>query len=322
MTVITDADGGDFRFGTSYAWSGWPNASLVLNGPVNAYYIGISSAGAGTIIPIGELTGTSNARLMGGVTGGRNFTYVIGGRTPLGSEATFAGTIAEQNTSVTTSFVKTGAGTWTLSGSCAWNGGTTVDAGTLKISGTVACGGATQVNPGATLTLAGGTLSTDTLRIAETATLNGRGTLQGDLNNLGTITCGAGTFTVTGELVNDGTLRVTGGAALNVAGRVVNNGVLDLLTAGSGAPANLVNNGVVISNGDRRILQATKSGSSFSCTVQGYAGHVYQLQRADGLTGPWTNVGAAQTGAGNLIVLSDNGGAAVLKRFYRVSVTP
>jgi autotransporter-associated beta strand protein len=323
MTVITDGDGGDFRFGTSYWWSGLPNASLFLNGPVSAYYIGTSSAGAGTTIPIGELTGTSNSRLMGGATGGRNFTYLIGSRTPLGSEAVFAGTIAEQNTGVTTSFVKTGAGTWALSGTCAWNGGTTVEQGTLKISGSVTSGATTNVLSGASLNLAGGTLATDSVTISPNATFTGSGTIQGDFNNDGTVTCGTGgILTITGDVVNNGTMRFTGGTALNAAGAFVNNGVLDLMTGAGGLPANFENNGVVIDSSAVKLQTASKSGGNFTLTIQSYAGHNYQLQATDDLSSPvWQNIGSAQAGNGNVLPLTDTA-ATGTKRFYRIVVSP
>ncbi|MEQ1859288.1 MAG: autotransporter-associated beta strand repeat-containing protein [Chthoniobacteraceae bacterium] len=321
MTVITDGSGGDFRFGTSYSWSGLPNASLFLNGPVSAYYIGISSAGAGTTIPIGELSGTSDSRLMGGATSGRNFTYVIGARTSPGNEAVFAGAISEQSSGVTTAFVKTGAGTWTLSGACAWNGGTTVEQGTLKISGSVVCGGGVNVQAGGTLSLAGGSLASDAVNIAANAALTGSGTINGDLNNDGTVTCGAGAITITGDVVNNGTMRFTGGSAISATAGFVNNGVLDLLTGGA-LPANLVNNGVVIANTERRVMSASKSGANFTVTVQGHAGHNYQLQSTDSLGGTWVDVGSAQAGTGGVLTLTDTGGATGTQRFYRVTVLP
>jgi autotransporter-associated beta strand protein len=322
INVTTDGDGGDFRMGTSYSFPGFPLATVNLSDRVWAYYTGTLSSGAGTTIEIGELSGGSLSRLMGGPTGGRNFTYRIGGKTPIATEVTFAGTIGEQTTGTTTSMVKTGAGIWRLSGVCSWNGGTTVEAGTHKIAGSVTSGAAVSVASGATLALAGGTLSSDALHIATGATLSGNGTINGDLNNSGIITCTTGALTVTGDVVNEGTMRLTGGASLNATGAFVNNGVLDLLTGVDALPANLENNGVVIVNADRRILSMAKAGSTFTCTAQGYAGHTYQLQRADSPAGLWANVGAAQSGNGSVLTLTDAGGATGPQRFYRVLVLP
>src|SRR5581483_10185544 len=161
INVITDNDGGDLRMGTNYSFPGFPLATVNLGDRVWAYYVGTLAQGAGTTIEIGELAGTALSVLEGGPTGGRNFTYRIGGKTLAGNEVTFAGTIQEQNSSTTTSFTKTGDGIWTLSGACSWNGGTTVEQGTLKISGSMGCGAAVGVNAGATLNLAGGTISAD-----------------------------------------------------------------------------------------------------------------------------------------------------------------
>jgi autotransporter-associated beta strand protein len=313
---------GDFRMGTDYSFAGFPNASVNLGDKVWAYYTGILASGAGTTIEIGELSGTAASVLQGGGTGGRNFTYRIGGKTPGKGEVTFAGMISEQNTSTTSSFVKTGAGTWKLSGTCAWNGGTTIEQGTLKISGSVSSGAATNVAPGAALTFAGGSLTTETLNVAATASVDGNGTITADVTNYGTITCGTGTLSVTGDVVNNGTMRVTSGAVLSAGGSFINNGVLDLLSSAAGLPPNLVNNGVVVDNRDRRIISAAKSGGDFTCTVQGYSGHTFQLQRADSPGGQWNNIGSPLPGAGSVLTLTDAGGATGAQKFYRVLVTP
>jgi len=66
------------------------------------------------------------------------------------------------------------------------------------------------------------------------------------------------------------------------------------------------------------------SGSNFMLTIQGYAQHTYQLQRAASLTAPvtWTNVGAAQTGNGSTLFFTDTGGASGTQGFYKVQVSP
>jgi autotransporter-associated beta strand protein len=202
--VPGDADGGDFRFGTSYSWPGMPAATVNLGNQMGAYYVGISNSGAGTTVEFGELSGTASSRLYGGSTGGRNFAYRIGGKTPPGGEVVFAGSIGEQHGSVTTSYTKTGAGTWTLSGSGAWNGGTTVEQGTLKISGSFTCLSATGVQPGATLAMAGGSLATDSVSLPAGANLSGHGTLAADLNADGSLDGRGFTSGTPGTLVIDG----------------------------------------------------------------------------------------------------------------------
>ena len=325
INVLSDAGGGNFRMATSYSFPGFPRAAIALTDNVSAYYTGTLSAGAGTTIEIGELSGTVLSGLKGGATGGRNFTYRIGGRN---TDAVFAGTIAEQNTGTTTSFVKTGTGTWTLGGTCNWNGGLTVELGTLKISGSVTCGAAVNVAPPAgytsALVFAGGTLHSDAVNFSSGTTFTGNGTIDGDLNvSTGAmVTCGTGTLAVTRDVVNNGTMRFTGGATLNATGSFVNNGVLDLLTGAQGLPANLINNGAVIDSSSLSQAQASQNGTTFTVKVRTYAGHAYQLQRAISLTAPtWTDVGTPQTGDGSVRDFIDTG-ATGAQRFYRVLLTP
>ncbi|MCU0796833.1 MAG: autotransporter-associated beta strand repeat-containing protein [Akkermansiaceae bacterium] len=210
--IAGDADGGDFRFGTSYSWSGLPNGTLHLGDKINAYYVGTSADGAGTTIPIGELSGHSGSRLLGGNTGGRNFTYRIGSKTPANTEVTFAGTIAEQSSSVTSTYVKTGAGTWHLSGSGTWNGGTVVEQGTLRLSGTFSGANTASVNAGATLSLTAGSLAAAAVEIDSGALLTGYGSILGDLKVDGTLTCRGASSGTPGTLTVSGTLTLPPGS--------------------------------------------------------------------------------------------------------------
>lgn len=328
INVTTDGDGGDLRMGTDYSFPGFPLATVNLADRVGMYYTGILSQGAGTTIEVGELSGGPLSGLSGGPTGGRNFTYRIGGKTPAGSEVTFAGSIGEQVSSSTTSIHKTGVGAWRLSGSGSWNGGLIVEEGTLRLWPSTATGftiGATvDVLPGATLDLGAGRVRAEAINIAAGATLTVQDDfdIEGDLNIDGTASILTGHFTVTGDVVNNGTLRLTGLSTLAASGEFTNNGILDLLTSAATLPANFENNGTVILNSERRILTAVKSGANFTVTVKGYSGHTYQLQRANTLTGSWTSTGTSQSGTGSTLTLTDVGGATGPSRFYRVVVTP
>jgi autotransporter-associated beta strand protein len=325
IQVTTDADGGELRLATNYAFPGFPAAHVDLGPKVVARYEGILAQGAGTTIELGALAGGSQATLLGGPasSGARALTYVVGGR---GSDATFAGAIAEQDAAVTrTALVKTGAGTWTLAGPCTHRGATTVAAGTLRFTtgGTLQNDAPITVAAGATLALHGGSLVCDSVNIAAGGTFTSTGgSLTGEVQNAGTLNLTGGTLVVQGDLVNTGTLRVTGLASLQVTGSVINEGLLDLLTAASTLPANFTNNGIIIENSARRILSVARTGPNFTCTAHGYAGHAYQLQRADTLAGPWVNVGGAQAGAGAVLTFTDPGGATGPQRFYRLLVTP
>lgn len=203
LNVTTDAGGGDFRITADYSWPGLPAATVNLAANTWFYHAGILAAGAGTTIEIGAFNGAAGSHLRGGVTGGRALTYRIGGKS---TDSTFAGVIEEQNASTATNYVKTGTGTWTLSGTGTWNGGTTVAQGSLKIAGTMNCKGSSSVSSGARLILSGGSFSTESLAINSGALLEAHGNLTTDLN------CD-GTYTARGYSTGTpGTLAITGSA--------------------------------------------------------------------------------------------------------------
>ena len=129
-------------------------------------------------------------------------------------------------------------------------------------------------------------------------------------------------LTVTGDIVNNGTLRIAGSTAFSATGTLTNNGILDLLTSPSSMPANLVNHGIIIENTQRTITSAAKSGNDFICTCTGYSGHSYQLQSSLTLNDGWTNVGTPVAGTGLAIEWTVTNGGTGEKGFYRVLVTP
>ncbi len=323
LNISGAQSGSQFRMTENYSPNGFPNCAINLEFNAALMHTGILSAGTGTIIDIGELSGVVGSYLQGGVTGGRALTYRIGGKN---TTATFAGSIAEQTPGSTlTNFVKTGAGMWTISGTNSWSGGTTVEQGTLCISGNTTSAGAVNVQSGASLCLINGTLTTDAVNLADGATLTGNGTIAADLNISGLAnlrSSSGGTLTVTGDIVNNGTLRIAGNTAFSATGALTNTGILDLLTSPSSLPANLVNHGIIIENTKRTIISASKSGNDFICTCTGYTGHSYQLQSSLTLTDGWTNVGSPVTGTGVAIEWTLTNGGTGEKGFYRVLVTP
>ena len=328
INVTTDGDGGEFRYGTSYYYPGFPQAAIALQDRVTMYYLGTVAQGTGTTISIGELSGTTLARLSGGQasSGGRPFIYRIGGK---GTDATFAGTISELDATVTnTSFVKTGVGTWTLGGTCSWNGNTTIEQGVLRIAGSLTSPQAMDVASGASLSLLGGTVSADAVNLAPGATLTGYGTFNGDLNNDGTVTSlTGGTLAVSGDVVNNGLMRIASGTALVATGNFINNGILDLLTAAQGLPANFENHGIVIDSSTLAMSSVSKSGSVVLVKVPTHSGHAYQMQRSASLVSGWADVGASQNGISTILgapterTFTDPA-ATGSSYFYRIKVTP
>ena len=323
INITTAQAGSEFRMAEAYTPNGFPNCAVNLGPNVIFKQSGTLSGGAGTTVEIGELNGAAGSTLQGGPTGGRAFTYRIGGKDTI---ATFAGNITEQTPGSTLmNIVKTGIGTWTISGTNSWAGGTTVEQGTLAIGGSTSSLGAVNVQSGAALRLINGALTADAVNLADGATLTGNGTIAADLNisGLASLTSSSGgTLTVTGDIVNNGTLRIAGNTAFTATRTLTNNGILDLLTSPSPLPANFVNNGVVIENIRRTITSTAITGNDFICTCSGYTGHSYQLQSSETLTDGWTNVGGPVNGTGIAIEWTVTNGGTGARRFFRVLVSP
>ena len=159
-TGPTTVDGGTLKagaanvFGSNSAMTVASGAALDLGG-FNEL-IG-SLAGAGTVAS--SVAGSATL-----TTGGDN------------SSTTFSGAI--QNGFGTVALTKTGSGSFTLSGTDAYTGATTIDGGTLNVNGSIASSSGVIVNSGGTL---GGT------GIVPTTTVNSGGTLAPG-NSIGTLT--------------------------------------------------------------------------------------------------------------------------------------
>ena len=227
--------GGDLRMGSNYSFPGFPNGTVNLGANCAAYYSGILSAGAGTTVAIGALSGEASSCLLGGPTGGRALTYRIGG---LGTAATFSGTIADQNAASPTAIVKTGAGTWTLAGTCTHSGSTVIEQGTMALSGTIDNTSPLQVAAGAVLDLRGGTASVEGVVVPAGATLMGWGGIVGEVAVAGTCAGrgagggAGGVLAVTGlfSAGSTGLVRLKAGAdRIAVAGDLELAGTIDLV---------------------------------------------------------------------------------------------
>lgn len=198
--------------------------------------------------------------------------------------------------------VKSGSATLTLSGSNSFTGSTVVQGGTLIVNGTL---------NGSNITVQSG------------AILSGTGSVIGLLSvqDGGIMTLNAGKFTVNGDITNNGTVRLTSGGSLNVTGSFVNNGILDIMTGAQTLPPGFINHGTVLDSSLVRTGTATLSGTAFTVTIQGYAGHNYQLQRTTALGSTWASVGAAQSGTSGILTFTDSDTTGKHK-FYRVNVSP
>jgi autotransporter-associated beta strand protein len=214
INVNSDSSGGEFRVSN---FSGYPGAVIVLSSNVTADFQDAVDP-AGTTLQIGALSGVSSSSLLGGATAGNVFTWQIGGAN---TDATFAGTIAEQNASAITAIEKIGAGTWTLTGSNTFIGGMTVSAGTLQINNTSGSAtGTNQVFVASGATLSGSGIIGGLTALDDGAVLapgNGIGTLtignELDLSDQTALQFGLGTnsdqVVVAGDFTLGGLLNIT-----------------------------------------------------------------------------------------------------------------
>ncbi len=164
---------------------------------------------------IGSLSGSGNATLGGATltTGGDN------------TSTAFSGLISGSG-----GIIKTGSGTFTLSGANSYNGGTTISAGTLLLSGsgtlgatsntttvsggTLNFGGTTQTQ--AALNQSGGTVQTGTIHVANYQ-LTG-GTLASDATVAAATTFDIQAGTANGVLAGGGALNKTTAGTVTLAG--------------------------------------------------------------------------------------------------------
>ncbi len=143
INVTTDADGGNFVL---YSTKGYEKAKINLSNLVTMIY----RVTANITIPVGDLTGYTNSILGAGGGGVGTVTWEVGARN---ANSTFNGKITNaqySGTGASAAIRKTGTGTWTLTNSNTFSGGTDVSGGTLMVNNTTGSGlgtGAVNVFP-------------------------------------------------------------------------------------------------------------------------------------------------------------------------------
>ena len=321
--IALTGSGGTLRFNPAAASGGaWGNANVAFNAGTQIIN---NRATTDVTIALGALIGSAGSQLRGSDQAGPAVdTYIIGA---LNTDTSFSGGILNGSNATphTTAITKVGTGTLTLSGSSAYSGNTAVNAGTLSVSGTLSSPTADlDVASGATLRVAGGTVIMEQIVVDPGGTLDGCGTLVGDLINHGTIQSNSGAkLTIHGDVVNHGTLRVNSGTDFELTGSLTNTGLLDLLTADVSPEvlAAIVNEGVVLDSSKVKIASASLT-NGFTVTIESYAGHNYRLQRSTSLTGAnWNDIGPPQAGNGSVLTFNDPTtlDSAV---FYRIFIDP
>ena len=309
---------GILRFNNSSGW-GLANATLDLTASATAD----NASMANLTLALGALSGDANTTLTASdqsAASGTTCTLQIGA---LNLNSIFNGNLTD-SASQRLALVKTGSATLTLGGNNTCSGAVNIQAGTLALAGSLSNPAAVDVAAGATLNLDSGSLSTANLTIETSGALTGNGTVTGCVTLNGTLSSTlGGAVILNGNVTNNGILRLTGGTQLTVTGTFTNNGILDLITSGSGLPANFVNHGtVLLASSIAQVSSFGVSGSSATPQMQSYVGHNFQLQSTTTLGGTWQNVGSAQAGTGSILTFTDPDYSASPAIFYRIVISP
>jgi autotransporter-associated beta strand protein len=252
----------------------------------------------GAVAMSGGTLDINNAGLRQNVFGSISVTSLSGTGGTITDSATSHGFVVNQAANTTfggaitnsLGLTKSGSGVLTLNGANTYSGTTTVTGGTLVMTGATPRLNSLNVSEGAAFVFAGpGTLK-----------------LQGYLNNWGT-------------------LRVTNGATLDLTGvsDFGNFGVLDLIGGTAILPPGFANRpgGIVLDSGSVKVKTAVLNGNTFTLTIDGFAGHTYQLQRSTGLNEGFTNTGAPQTGVtGTVLTFTSQEDDTAPHGFYRIAV--
>jgi len=221
--------------------------TLISTGRLNGGLVNAAGASASIAGQVnGAFSNSGSVTLTGATTGIGGFTQTASGTLNLGSFSTTlgslsgsgsvqlgSGTLTTGSDNGSTSFtgmisgggdlIKTGTGTFTLSGANSYTGLSTINAGTLALAAGGAIAGAVQNN--ASFTNAGSVagLVTNAGALASTGTLGGGlanasgavAAIAGQLN--GAVT-NSGTITLTGTTTGIGAFTQNAGATLNLAG--------------------------------------------------------------------------------------------------------
>lgn len=234
---------------------------------------------------------------------------------------TLGGTIGDNGQHV--QLIKTGTGTLALGGASLYTGGTAVNDGTLHLlNGAETGNGAVTVSHTATFIVDGKVNG----NVAVSGVLGGAGTIDGALtvNSDGVVVLTGGTMTVNGPVTNNGLFVLGNGAVVAGNNSFVNNGTLDLTTAGGSVPPNLTNNGVIIDSSVVATKTVARAGNNLTVTIDSYTGHTYRLQKSStpDAAGFTTNVGPLQNGSTGTPLNFTDASATTAPSFYRIIVDP
>ena len=269
-------------------------ANLVLDGGTLRYTGGTAStdrqfalgANSGGIEANGGGAVTFSSTALVAFVGSGNRMLTLGGSNT--GMNTLAASILDNGTDIV-SLVKNGAGTWVLSGSNSYSGGTTVNNGILSIASLYSLpSGSLTVSGSAALAVGNAVDDTTVTAILSGAsfatgagfgydTSSGDRTAGSDLGGaLSLVKIGGNTLTLTGNntysgttTVSSGTLQIGNGGTggLLGAGAVTNNGALAFNRSDSVSIGNLINGTGSLKQMGAGVLTVTSSNSYTGATV-------------------------------------------------------
>jgi autotransporter-associated beta strand protein len=253
--------------------------------------INLSGTTGGAVI---DQSGTGLLRFTSAVaaTGNGNKTLTLQGSSSGTGELSEVISDFAANTA-TTALVKAGTGTWTLSGTNTYTGGTTLSAGVLGINATAALGTTGNITfSGGTMQFASGGSGADYgARIKNSASA-----MILDTNGQSATFAGAMDNSNTGGLTKNGTGTLSLSAANTYTGGTTINGGTLVLSGAAGSVAG------AIAVGSGAALQfANDADTSLANNISGAGNIVHTSSFAATLAGTNTNTGSIQsTGGGTL----------------------
>ena len=269
FTGTINIQSGNFRINNSFGYS---NAIININAGADLDTGLDGNPGAsGQIINIGELDGASGGDIGNGSKPSPNQTWRVGW---LNTTSTFAGTIVNGSGNA---IVKVGTGTWILTGANTYTGSTTISNGVLALGDGVtdgSIGNSTNINVTLGTFLDVSRRSDQKLSLGSSQTLQGSGTIRGNLDSSGggTIAPGGGITGAIGTLTATNSINLGGTTwmKLNRAGSPNSDRLVSTLsTITYGGTLVVTNIGAALQANDTFTLfsGASLSGGSFGDIV-------------------------------------------------------
>jgi autotransporter-associated beta strand protein len=303
---------------------------VTINNSINIAGSGISSKGSIENISGSNTITTPIVLNSASTIGSDSGTLTINSLTPiLGSGTlTFIGSgngIVTSNINVgTSSVIKDGAGTWSLTGNSNYSGATIIDNGTLKINSVTTIGSAQPLGKSGTLTLAGISSSTSAVLqyIGSSATMAQNIVVStgdfGVINNTG-----GGVLTLSGSLNKNGAVLTLAGGNFVVGGQITGASANSDLDIGSAAysgsatvgltAANSYNGPTVITDGSTLLTGTTGAmpiATPSAVTLGGASDTAGQTNTLDLLGTNQVVASLNSTGPASNQVISSNGTAS------------